>query len=395
MPEMLTARGVAAARARAKARDIRDADVHGLILRVAPSGVKSWCVWGRRRGSPRPLRIGLGRWPRVSLSRAREQARVILRELEAGHVVRAAELEEDTRTIALLGKACLDALAPRLRPSTRSEWQRMLAREIVPALGDLAPSAVSRHDVRALMARKARTAPVMANRVFELLRRIYRWANETDRLAGWNPCAGLRAITAERRRDRVLSSEEISAVWAAAAHEGALGQALRLLLLTGARRGEVLGMRWADVDEGEKLWRLPGEQTKGGDPHVVPLGPMALEILDGMQRRTPWVFPAPSLEGPVRWPWHAGHRVSLRAGAAFRIHDLRRTVATRLAELGTRSEVIEAVLGHARPGLTRTYQLYSPVKEMRAALMVWEAALREIIEVKDRPKAGPRRRAAR
>jgi len=374
--EMLTAKGVAALQV-GRRRDIRDAAVPGLILRLGASGTRAWSVWGRVRGQGRPVRVGLGRYPRVSLARAREEARHVLGEMALGRVPgHRAGPEDPVGTVERLVRACLDALAPRLAAQTISGWERLLRAEIAPAWGSRDPRTLARAEIRAWLAERAKAAPYVANRVHELLRRAYRWAGEMDLLTV-DPTVGIRSPHRERPRDRVLSTDEASRVWLAAGRVP-LGQVVRLLLLTGARRGEVLGMRWQDVDLPAGLWRMPGEARKGGDAHTLPLVASALVVLRALRRRRgglgEWVFPSP-VGGPVAHPQGLARRIKAASGVAFRLHDLRRTVATRLAEAGTRPDVVEAVLGHRVPALIRTYQVYRPLPEMRAALEAWERVL--------------------
>lgn len=176
----------------------------------------------------------------------------------------------------------------------------------------------------------------------------------------------------------MLTLDEAVRVWAAAESIGMWGDIVRLLLLTAARRGEVLSMRWADVDVLEGLWRIPGEARKGGEAHVLPLVGQALAIVRAQRRRGEWVFPAPTdTRQHATWPQQQATKLRQLAGVDCRIHDLRRTVASHLAAAGVSSDVIEAILGHSRPLLVRTYQRYSPLREMRRALEGWENALCE------------------
>jgi len=382
MPEELTARRVESIRVE-KPTEIRDSITTGLILRVSSSGVKAWSAWGRVRGQGRPVRVGLGRYPRLSLADARSRALEVLREMELGRIPGRPREGDPSATIKALGAAFL--AQSQARESTIREWRRLLARHVDPTFGGRDPRGIERREVRRWMADIP--APTVANRAFEFLRRLYTWAAEQDLLVV-NPCAGIRPVHRERPRDRVLRSDEIRRTWEAAGVIGPLGPVVRLLLLTAARRGEVLAMRWSDLDLEAAVWRLPGSARKSGEGHTVPLTPLAVEILRGLargqrkrgKRRSEWVFPSPTGEGPVRHPQGLAERLHEATGIQdATLHDLRRTVATRLAELGTPSDIVEAILGHARPGLVRTYQVYLPLPAMRSALEAWEATLRGIL----------------
>jgi integrase len=381
-PVLLTAEAVKAATATGRRLEIRDTRVTGLILRVSPRGVKSWSVWSRPRAGGKPVRVGIGRWPRWSLKAAREEAERILRELDLGHRrPRPATIDDPLRSMETLGKACLAALAPRLSPATMDNWQRYLQREIVPLWGQRDPRTLDRREVRAAMEQLRRRAPVAANRCLTFLRRVFSWAIEQDLLVV-NPCAGVKPPHVERPRERVLSLAELGKVWGAATAEGPQGAIVHLLILTAARRGEVLGMRWADLElaGAEPVWRAPGSLRKGGEPLVLPLVARAAGILRGLRpgkkrRRSEWVFPAPGGEASLGTGQSITERIRARSGVSYTVHDLRRTVASHLAAHGTPVDVIEAILGHRRPLLVRTYQRYAPLRAMREALEWWAGLL--------------------
>jgi integrase len=375
MAEALTAKRVASVTSERQI-DIRDSVVPGLLLRVYPSGIKSWVVWARDRATRRPVTVTLGRWPRLPLGDARDRARDVLLGLELGRRRRRWRVDPG-RSVLSLSAAWLRSNRRRLRPSTRREWVRLLRREVVKAWGDRAPRTLERGELQEWLDRIALRAPFIANRSFEVLRRICRWAVAEDLLVR-SPCDGLHAPHRERPRERVLDLKEVQAVWAAADAEPRLGRAARLLLLTAARLREVLGMRWADLQLAgdEPTWTVAGDQRKGGEGLVLPLVPAAVELLKAIRARqrppSEWVFPARGAEGPTRWGHALAARLRETSGVKFRLHDLRRSVASHLAAHGTSADTIEAILGHRRPALVRVYQRYAPLKAMREALSWWE-----------------------
>lgn len=160
---------------------------------------------------------------------------------------------------------------------------------------------------------------------------------------------------------------------------------MRLVFYTAARLREVLDARWTEVDMAERLWRLPGTRTKNRQLHVVPLSAGALAVLTRLQAvsgDSEWVFPSPAPgneERPLQAVAKHLQQIVLRSGVAFRLHDVRRTVRTRLAEIGVPENVAEAVLGHTLPRLVRTYNRHEPVPEMRSALEAWSARLDAIL----------------
>jgi integrase len=236
--------------------------------------------------------------------------------------------------------------------------------------------------VRALIERIGADRPTYANRVFELVRRVYTWALERDIVTA-TPCVGLRKPAPDRQRDRVLSDAEIRAVWCAAEADGLLGDAVKLLLLTGARRQEVLAARWDEMDLNAMVWRLPAARSKAGARRTLPLASGAREVLDRLRSigaGSEWLFPSPVKPGPWRLVTKAAARIRERSGVAEWIwHDLRRTVRTRLAEMGIAPHVAQAILGHARSGVDAIYNRHEPVPEMRSALEAWSRRLAAIV----------------
>jgi integrase len=187
----------------------------------------------------------------------------------------------------------------------------------------------------------------------------------------------------ETRRERVLTDDELALVWRASmATDSLFGSIYRLLILTGARRGEIGGLRWTEIIDGDIS--LSGERTKNGQPHVIPLAAPARAIIEELPHfaGSPFAF---GLRTPTGGAWDRA-KAKLDAAAAdqkhgepiapWRVHDLRRTVATGLQRLGFNLQVIEAVLGHisgSRSGVVAVYQRHSFADEKREALEAWGA----------------------
>jgi len=270
--------------------------------------------------------------------------------------------------------------------------------------------------------RELRPSGYVANRVLGVLKAMYGWAVRTDRLErapGWpEPPAE------ERERARVLNADEIRAVWAACtAQEDAasiVGSALKLMLLTGQRRGEVLRMRWTDIEEEPTgwWWTLPEAFTKNKRAHRVPLTQTARDVIERareiadfhrLKTRAEWVLPGdgrPSSKGHLVTPSHGWERVKEEAAKLLKdepealarfttdpphMHDLRRTAATRMAEAEVPPLHLAAVLNHTSPALTGAprvtgiYNRYQYDREKRVALEAWERSLKGILE--GRPQA--------
>jgi integrase len=227
------------------------------------------------------------------------------------------------------------------------------------------------------------------------LNRFFSWAVQS-RLATANPCSQVWRPATGPARERVLSDQELRWLWRAAGDLGGgpFGPALRLLLLTGQRRGEVGGMRWDELSEDRSTWTLPASRTKNGRAHVVPLPRQAQELIAGLHRvaGAGYVFTSDGETHAAGWS-----RVKLRLDAKMAelaraenatvppwvVHDLRRTTATGLQKLGVRLEVTEAVLNHVsgtRAGIVSVYQKYQYGDEKREALERWADYVEKIVD---------------
>jgi integrase len=216
-----------------------------------------------------------------------------------------------------------------------------------------------------------------------VVRRVFSWAVSED-LVALSPCVGLRTPTPEKPRDRVYSTEEIAAIWAAVPGTE-IEELVPFVFYTGVRSEEARSARWSEIDLQSRLWTIPGERSKNAESHPLPLSMGVLRVLRRLGRGAEGVFlfPAPTREGFMDHPQKAILRVREASGVAdFRLHDVRRTVATRLSQMGTLDAVVEAVLGHTRPKLKRTYNRYQPIREMRVALDAWSSALDRIVRGK-------------
>jgi integrase len=376
-------------------REIPDGRMPGLYLLVQPSGAKSWALRYRYAGRPRKLTIGP--YPAFDLGDARQAAQEALQRVQRGgdparekrlERRRSAEASDDFESVVRL------FLERYAKPKNRS-W-----REVARFLG-LVPS---KDDPNTLLAvkdglvakwrerkigdiRRAdiiillddifdRGAPIVANRMLAHVRKVFNWAIERDLVAA-NPCAGVKPRAPEKSRDRVLSDDELKAVWqAAGAMRWPFGPIVQLLILTGQRREEVAGMRWSELSLDKKLWTLPRARVKNDSEHTIPLSEAAVEII---QRH-------PRLKGVAFVFSTTGHRpvsgfskakerlVQAAAVSGWRLHDIRRTVASGMARVGIALPVIEKVLNHRSgsfAGIVGVYQRHSFSDEKRAALDAW------------------------
>jgi integrase len=200
-----------------------------------------------------------------------------------------------------------------------------------------------------------------------------------------NPTIGTNRPADPTPRDRVLSNAEIAAIWTEAGDDD-YGKIVRLLLLTGARRQEIGGLRWNELDLDRGLWALPKERAKNGRALLLPLPQMALDIIATVPERVgrDHLFGERAASGFTHWGLSKSGLDKRLAGkvAEWKLHDLRRTAATLMADLGVQPHVIEAVLNHYggfRAGVSGTYNRSPYEREMRAALALWADHVRTII----------------
>jgi integrase len=376
-----------------------DTMVKGLVLIVQPSGVKSWQVRYRTAGVRR--RMALGSYPAVSLADARKSANeALLKVLEGAdpagerEAAKLAKLSDRDKVGNLI-----DQFAKRHLSTLRSgeTVKRELDRHVVAVWGDRDIHEIKKRDVIDLLDRIADSGRVVtANRVRAYLNKFLSWCVERD-ILDTSPAMGVKPVAKEKSRDRVLSNDEIRWLWEACNREGhPWGHLGKLLLLTGQRVGEVVGM--TDREVSVDLWHLSSDRTKNGRAHDVPLSSQVQAALDDVERikgdaglimttngRTP-------LSGFHKGRNHLADRMaeiaSEEAGQPVEVphwtfHDLRRTAATGMARLGIPVRVTEAVLNHVSGtggGIVAVYQRHDYADEKRKALNAWARSVTNLVE---------------
>ena len=329
---------------------IYDAKARGLCLRVSATS-KSWSFVYRPKGSPRQRRYTLGDYPSWSLSQAREKTFALRRLVqEGGDPVAAAQ----QRLVALTVAGLIDRyIEKRAKPKLRSwrDYQSLLARDVIPVLGERRAEDLTRAEVANLLDKIAARAPVVCNRVHNRLSAVFSWA-VSEGLVQANPVTGLRRRHDEAPKERFLSDEEIVAFWKASeAAAPGYRDTFRLILLTGQRPGECAGMRAEEVDLAAGVWTLPPARTKNKREHKVPLVGEALAIVTQLRtgRSTGRLLLSPRGHA-LSAPSVAKAFDRLRAGtfeALATPHDLRRTAATILGRLEIDRMTVAYVLNHA------------------------------------------------
>ena len=338
-----------------------DTDVKGFGCRVTATGTRAFILNYRRKADSRERRITIGSFPDWGVTAAREEAKRLKRQVDGGgDPVGDIEKGRAAPTVADLCARFEIEYLPRKRASTVRSYRQQINIDIVPAIGRTKAAAVTHADVDALHRKiTARGSPGHANRVVALLSRLFtlaiRWGWRPD-----NPCKGVER-NQEHKRQRYLTGAELARLTGALAklQDTGAANAIRLLLLTGARRGEALAARWSNFDLAAGVWTKPGATTKQKTTHRVPLSVAACQLLIDMRAQADpdveWLFPA------RRTP----HRLDLddawgllRKTAKIpdvRLHDLRHTFASVLASSGLSLPIIGQLLGHTTAQTTHRY----------------------------------------
>jgi len=364
--------------------ELMDADVPGLGLRVLPTGRKFWFLRYGPRGGRR--RITFGEYPALSLAKARDKARELLAGVKVHDrdpmaerkAAREARKKAKTATFAALAALYVEEHAKRKkRLRAWKEDERKLRVEVLPVWGSRQTAEIRRADVRELLERiAAERGGVCANRTRTLICRVFNFGIERERVEA-NPVYGVKRVHVEAPRERVLTEDELRVLWPLFDRlQPAVAAAWRLVLLTAQRPGEVLSMRWCDLERDSHgwWWNIPAEVTKTNRAHRVPLSPQALAIVEALRPltgATEWVLASRAEGKRLTWLSHSSAR--LRAWSElphFTPHDLRRTAATWLGRSGVRPDTIDRLLNHAEGRISRTYNRAGYEAEKRQAAVL-------------------------
>ena len=389
--------------------DVRDGLQRGLVLTVLPSGRKQWTLRYRFGGKHR--RLVLGDYPELTLSRARDEAEEARNAVRKGQDPSAERRDAKAPPKDTVEGLAADYLKKHARKFKRSaaEDERILNVYVLPHWRDRSVKELSRREVRALVENIAeRGAPIMANRVLAVVRKMLNFAVDQEWIDA-NPAARVAKPSPEVSRDRVLSDDELRRLWRllsrfpttaerpAPGRKGAKGSdddpifpfsptiaaLLKVRILTAQRGGEVGRMRWQDVDLDAGWWTIPGIHTKNGEAHRVFLVKEAVALIKSQEQddQAVYVF-AGAGESVLDRAKKVPAAVARLLKFEFRGHDLRRTAATRMARARVPREHISRVLNHVEggPRATRVYDRHSYDREKQVALQTWARALFQVIE---------------
>jgi integrase len=362
----------------------------GYRLRQGAKGklLRSWIVQYRHGGSQRRMTIGSA--DVLSAEQARAQAKKILAQVELGHDPQGLLSERRDRDTVTVRSQVQEYLAAKdVRPATRRVITLyLLTGPYFRGLHGMPVDQVTRRDVAALLVaitRKHGKATAVAAR--SALHAFFLWTTQMG-LTEENPVVGTPQAKPGPARTRVLTDPELVAIWNAAAELGDFGKIVRLLILVPARRGEVGGLRWSELAPDLSSWTLPVARARNGREITYPLQPMAREIVASIPRRAgrDQLFGARSADGFN--DWHANKQLLDQKSAVseWTIHDFRRSVATKMADIGIEPHVVEACLNHSsfKKGVAGIYNRSSYDRQVRAALATWEDHVRSLVEGSER-----------
>jgi integrase len=372
-----------------------DERLSGFGLKVTPAGSKVYIFQYRMGGRGfKVRRYTIGKHGRVTAEQARKKAGSLALEVSNGQDPQADRANHRRRAVNLAFDQYIKQFNERC---LETEWAAthkyafsLLENYAAPIIGSTPITAITRRDVNAALLPLA-AKPATASNLFAVLRRLFSWAIEQEDIDR-SPVEGMRPPPLPPSRDRVLTDQELGLVWWAADALGyPFGPFVHLLILTGARREEVAGLDWSELDRGSKLWSLPSRRSKNAIAADIPLSDLALTVLDSLAATSPDRWPsqglvltttgATSISGYSRAKRRLDKavlalttRLELPTPKPWRLHDLRRTLATGLQKQGVRLEVTEAVLNHvsgSRRGIVGVYQRYNWQDEKRVALQAW------------------------
>jgi integrase len=358
----------------------------GLRLRQGAGGkvLRSYVAQYRRAGGTR--RVLLGSAEVLSATQAREAAKAVLAKVALGEDPQAEKAERRSKDRISLKSVATEYLATKrgeVRPTTFRMLERYLAGPHFRALHNMPLDQVTQRDVASCLVTIMRErGNVTARAARSSLSAFYVWAMQQG-LATANPVIGTRKPQEQHGRERVLSDPELVSVWRGCLEED-FGWIVRLLILTAARRSEVGGMRWSELDDAGN-WTIPAARSKNARAHTLPLPEAAARIIASVPQMAErdQLFGERAQRGFVSWEKFK-RLLDERCGVTdWTIHDLRRTAATGMATIGVQPHIIEQILNHQsghKRGVAGIYNRSSYDREVRAALALWADHIRSIVE---------------
>lgn len=376
--------------------------IKGFGLKITSSGTKTYILQYRVVGRRTPKRYTIGRHGAL----APDQARAIAKQLSAT-IASGADPAGDRRLqkseytslafTAYSEKFISDYLSVNWRRA--DDASALIRRYAQRSFGERLISSISKSDIHATLDLAQGRVATKRN-LFAILRKLFAWAMDRGDI-DLSPFSGLKSPPAVKARDRVLSEFELRSMWLASQNLARPFAAFfQILALTGQRRQEVAGLEWRELNRIDRTWHLPSERSKNAQSHIVPLSDTVVKILDGIaEQRDAWPTEGFVFSTTGRAPISGFSKAKLAldtemrnlsiegaiAIPPWRTHDLRRSVATGLQQLGIRLEITERILNHrsgSHAGIVGVYQRYDFAEEKRSALSTWDLYLQQVVSGK-------------
>jgi integrase len=362
-----------------------DDELRGFGVRVMSSGTVTYIANYRTRAGLQ-RRISIGRHGPLSPQQARKQAIRMLGEVANEHDP-LGEREEARRepTFRYLAEEYIKRHA--IKKKSGKEDIRIINKDLLPAWGSKHTKEISRRVVvNRLAAIQDRGAPIAANRTLALIRKMFNFGID-HAIVDANPSLRLTPLAKEHQKDRFLAEHEIRTLWERLPKTDASLQiqlALKLILVTAQRPGEVICAEWKEFDSNTGWWTIPAERSKNGHSHRVPLSALALSLLSELNTKTRFLFPSPRNEDEPIQVNALGHAVRRNLETMgmekFTPHDLRRTAASHMASAGIPRLVLSKILNHVERGITAVYDRHGYDQEKVSALTAWNDRLASILD---------------
>jgi integrase len=355
-----------------KQYEVVDAKNRGLRLMVNPGGSKTFYLYRKVKGQPQ--RIKIGRYPDLAIEQARAEAKRL------GSIITLGGSPQEEKIAARQELTFKELFEHYYTEHAQKHTKRpldnkkMIDYHIMPKIGRLKVRAITAEKIRAIhseMGDESGTAG--ANRVIQIVSAVFNFGIKQSYIKVANPCFGLKKFKT-LSRDRFLNKSELIGFFEALKVESQMFQDyFSLLLYTGARKSNVLSMKWEDIDFDLNRWRIPADQTKNQEVNIVPLAKDALHILQRLQKKNdlltkplPYVFPSNGKSGHLQDPKRCFDRIKTKMDVSdIRIHDLRRTLGSYMAIGGASLPIIGKALNHKSREATAIYARLSenPVLE--------------------------------
>lgn len=392
---------------------LKASGVKGLFIRLTAAGSIYFYYRYYMHGKRKSFKIGS--YPDIGLSDARHAtkkengfsgAKELAQMVNNGTDPQAEKNKRkqvtEPKTFKELSTSFIEKYLPTLRPSTQTEYKRIIDVELLPKLAKYPIKDISINQIINLLDAKAygSNAPVMANRIRARLSTMFTFAIDR-RLIDYNPVQAVKKYKkandgskVEKKRNRWYRPDELRSLWQWFEQFNEPTRSVYMMLLVcGQRKTETMKMKWDDIENG--VWVIPAELAKNKEEHLVPLSDMALSIIEGMKPitgDTDYVFCSPKKENePISWLTRANRTIKNHSDVSdFRPHDLRRTVATYMAKLSVDRTVLGKILNHkglaGDSQVTAIYDRHGYMDEKRQAMNRWSYKLNQIIEDKAETK---------